>query len=133
MSSFATEEQSAIEQLFAAFAANELPLRVHSQKLVASQVMFTGTCYVTSIQMNNTNASVQYGQIFDASVVPADGAIPDYLLTLSGLADKFLTFPLPGLFFRTGVVMCNSSTAATKTVGSADCFFHVQYVPVIFA
>ena len=32
-----------------------------------------------------------------------------------------------GRVFHQGLVLCNSSTDTTKTIGSADCFFDVQY------
>ena len=32
-----------------------------------------------------------------------------------------------GREFESGLVICNSSTDATKTIGSADTFFDVQY------
>ncbi len=127
-----TEQTSAVEELFAAFAAGELPLAKHSQALAASLVVYTGACYVTSVQVNNTNAAAQYVQMFDAIALPANGAIPKKLLTASGSSDKFVTWSLPGVFFSTGVVIGNSSTAATLTTGAADCFFDVQYVPVVW-
>ena len=130
MSSTDYANQSPVEQLFAAFGSSELPLSKHSQALQASLVIYTGACYVTAITINNTNAAAQFVQLFDATALPADGVVPTMLLTVAASSDKFVTYPLPGRFFRTGVVVCNSSTAATKTIGAGDCFFDVQYIPV---
>lgn len=123
-------DQSPVEQLFAAFGASELPLGKHSQVLASSLVAFTGPVYMTALSVANTNASAQYVQVFDSTAVPANGAIPTMLLTATGASDKFITYPLPGRFFHTGIIVCNSSTAATLTIGAADCFFDVQFIPI---
>ena len=134
MSSFAVEDQdqSAVAQLFAEFASAGLPLNHHSQALASSLIVCTGPAYVTSLTVANTNAAAQYIQLHDASTVPADTAIPSTVFTASASSDKIVSYSLPGRYFTTGVVICNSSTAATKTLGSADCFFDVQFIPVIF-
>ena len=132
MSVDAYAEQSPVEQLFGSFASAKLPVSHHSPALQNSLVVFTGPCYVLSVQVANTNAAAQFVQMFDSTTVPADGATPTKLFTVSASSDKFATWSLPGVFFGTGVAICNSSTAATKTVGAADCFFDVQVIPVIW-
>jgi len=34
---------------------------------------------------------------------------------------------LAGRLFANGITVCNSSTAVTKTIGSADCLFDITY------
>lgn len=133
MSSFALEaqEQSAVAQLFAEFASAGLPLNHHSQALAASLVVTSGRCYLVSLTLSNTNTLAQYVQLHDAASLPANGAIPAVVLTASGSSDKFVSYALPGRFFNVGMVVCNSSTAGTLTLGAGDCFFDVQYIPVV--
>lgn len=131
MSAVAYEDQSAVAQLFAEFAGAGLPLNHHSSALQASLVVMTGPAYLTSITINNTNAAAQFIQLHDAVAVPADGAVPQVVFTAASAADKFVSYSLPGRYFLTGIVVCNSSTAGTKTVGAADCFFDVQFIPVV--
>lgn len=123
--------ESPVAQLFAEFGNAELPLNSHSQALANSRVIYSGACYLTSAVILNTNAAAQYVQFHDSNVLPADGAIPEFVLEPAATSDKFVSYPLPGRFFKRGIVICNSSTAGTKTIGAADCFFDAQFIPVV--
>ena len=133
MSSFAVEaqDQSAVAQLFAEFAGSQLPSNHHSQALAASLVVTSGPCYLVALTLSNTNAAAQYIQLHDAATLPGNGAIPSVVFTASASSDKFVSYSLPGRFFKVGIVIANSSTAGTLTIGAADCFFDVQYIPVV--
>jgi hypothetical protein len=107
--------------------STNLPNNSPSRTVEASRVVKTGNGILYGITVTNTKASAQFVQIFDASAVPADGAVP--LLSKSVPAGDAVGLQwLPGRVFLTGLVVCNSSTSATKTVGSADCLFDVQFV-----
>lgn len=108
------------------FEAN-LPLNISSLALEASRVVKSGPGRLYGFTVTNTSASAQYIQVFDASTLPADGSIPNELFRVSA----GVSFPvqwIPWRTFNVGCVICNSSTAATKTIGSADCFFAVQFL-----
>lgn len=122
---------SPVAELFGEFAANGLPLSKHSQALASSLVAMTGTAYLVSFTVNNTNAAAQFIQFHDARTLPSDGAIPAVTFTAAASSDKFVSYTLPGRLFEAGIVVCNSSTAATKTIGAADCFFDVQTIPIV--
>lgn len=122
-------ELSPVAQLLNEFADAELPNNNRSNVLEASRLVLGGPGYVVSLTVNNTNAAAQFIQLHDSPTIPATGAVPSVVFTVSGSADKIVTYVLPGRFFKQGIVIANSSTAATLTAGSADCFFDVQYLP----
>ncbi len=71
----------------------------------------------------NAKASAQFIQLHNASSVPADSAVPEYTFTVPASSNFSLDLSQYGDFFSVGIVVCNSSTQATKTIGSADCSF----------
>jgi hypothetical protein len=114
------------------FAGNErgasnLPANIHSNALSASLIVKSGQGLLYGFTVLNTNASAQFIQVFDAQSVPADGAVPAVVFVVAGAGDKGVNW-IPARTFHTGIVICNSSTADTKTLGSADCFFDAQFV-----
>ena len=58
----------------------------------------------------------------------------DRLTVLSAAVEAFLKMPfafdfgVQGIPCSAGIVVCNSSTGPTKTLGGADCFFTVVYL-----
>lgn len=126
-----TYQESAVAQLFAEFANSSLPLNKHSQALASSLVVSTTTCYLVALTINNTNAAAQFVQLHESTSLPANGAIPATVFTAPAAGDKFVAYSLPGRYFENGIVVANSSTAATLTIGAADCFFDVQFIPVL--
>lgn len=103
----------------------ELPSNKRSNGL-ASSVVISGAHQLVGFTVLNTNASAQYIQIFDATTLPADGLVPDTVVSVPATSSApFLWIP-PRKMFE-GIVLCNSSTPDTKTLGSADCFFDVQF------
>lgn len=74
----------------------------------------------------NGSASDQYIQVFDAAALPANNTVP--LAVLSAAAGYQFAFSwTTGRLFTNGIVVCNSSTATTKTLGSANCLFDINY------
>ena len=54
--------------------------------------------------------------------------MPVTILSVPTVQNFSIDYGPYGRAFQVGIVVCNSSTAATKTVGSADCWLDVQYV-----
>lgn len=104
-----------------------VPLNYASARLQASAVVKTGPGILYGITITNTKASAQYLLVFDASVLPADGAIPLLAKSIPANDATGLNW-LPGRTFLVGCVVCNSSTNTSKTIGSADCFFDCQFL-----
>lgn len=75
----------------------------------------------------NGSASDQFIQLHNAASLPANAAVP--YRSFKAVAGKNFSLEIPGdgLPMDTGIVVCNSSTSATKTIGSADCLFYVLY------
>jgi len=124
-------ELTPLEQLFASFAAAELPKNAHSNGLENRRTALSGAGYLVAVYIANTNTSAQYIQIHDTNAAPASGAVPEVLITAGASGDKFVPYSLPGRYFRHGITIANSSTAGTYTAGSADCFFDVQFIPIV--
>jgi hypothetical protein len=75
----------------------------------------------------NSKASAQFIQIHDAAALPADTAVPVVTMTVAASSNFSIDFGVYGRTFTNGIVICNSSTGPTKTIGSADCWFDAQY------
>lgn len=76
----------------------------------------------------NTKASAQYIQVFNSTTVPADTTVPVLLAYVPAGSNFSFDFGSIGRYFSTGISVSNSSTAATKTIGSADCWFNAEYL-----
>jgi hypothetical protein len=69
----------------------------------------------------------QFIQIYNSTTLPNNGAIP--LLVVGVPSQSTFAFDWSkGIPCGTGIVVGNSSTYASKTIGSADCFFTAAYV-----
>lgn len=75
--------------------------------------------------VTNTNVSPQSILFFDLTALPADGTVPDSVFDVGGSTTSGVLWVPPRKVLR-GVVLCNSSTPGSKTIGAADCFFDVQ-------
>lgn len=75
----------------------------------------------------NSKASAQYIQVHDAAALPADTAVPGILIKVAAESHFSIDLGDAGEYFGKGIVICNSSTGPTKTIGAADCWFRVIY------
>jgi hypothetical protein len=76
----------------------------------------------------NSKGTAQFIQLHDAASLPADGAVPKIVFTVDTAANFEMNFGTLGRLFQTGIVVCNSSTGPTKTIGTTDCWFYVQLI-----
>lgn len=98
----------------AGFAVTNLVVKASAGRLF--KVVFT-----------NGNAAVRYLQIFNAASLVADTAVP--IISIPVPIGQTFTLDLTqfGHWFTTGIVICNSSTGATKTIGAADSYINAWY------
>jgi hypothetical protein len=99
----------------AGFAVTNLVVKASAGKLY--KLVFT-----------NGNAAVRYLQIHNTTTLPADTAVP--IVSIPVPIGQTFTLDLTqfGQYFSTGMVVCNSSTGATKTVGAADSYINAWYL-----
>lgn len=93
----------------------------------ASRVVKTTSGVLREIIGYNSKTSAQFIQVHNASSLPADTAVPDLIFTVAASSNFFIDFSDTGYYCSTGIVVCNSSTGPTKTIGAADCWFDVLY------
>lgn len=83
-------------------------------------------CVVDEIIATNVSATARFLHIFDSATVPADTAAPDICIaipaatTVSWDCEGTSSGKVKGETFYSGVAVCISSTAATKTVTVAS-------------
>lgn len=94
---------------------------------VASLVVKAAPGALFSFYGYNSKASAQFIQIHDAAALPADAAVPMFVITVAASSNFSFDLGRVGVRMATGIVICNSSTGPTKTIGSADCWFNVLY------
>lgn len=105
-----------------------LPLNATSRTLGASLVVKASQGKLYGLSVTNTNAAARFFQVFDAATLPADTAVPVISFSVAAAQAGGLYFGSVGRAFEQGIVVCNSTTQGTKTIGSADSLFDAQYI-----
>ena len=105
---------------------DEGPLNFNVGALRAS-VVVPGRLVVYGFTVYNSNAAAQFLAVFDASAVPATGAVPLFFAALPAHSPIGFDWTPRGRQFQTGLVLANSSTDTSLTIGAADCLFDVQF------
>ena len=95
----------------------------NAASLVASS---SGPVYLCGLTGYNAKTSTQFIQIHDAASLPAEASVPKIVFEVQASSKFALDYGPSPRKFTTGIVICNSSTQATKTIGSADCWIDVQ-------
>lgn len=74
-----------------------------------------------------TLTSGQWIQVHDSATVPADTAVPKIILWIPANGNFSADFGEYGIPFANGIVLCNSTTGPTKTLGATNTWFNGQY------
>lgn len=109
-----------------------LPLSASSNVVGAVLQVKTSPGLLFGFSVHTSKATAQFIQVHDSRDAPASGAVPVAVFQINGAAvatgnDLTVSYIFPGRFHKYGIWLANSSTAATLTAGSADCFFDAQY------
>ena len=92
----------------------------------ASRIVKDGAGTLFSLSGYNSGPA-QFLQVHNSATLPANGAAPAMLLAIP--AQSTFAFEWDkGVVLSAGIVVSNSSTGATKTIGSADCYFTATYI-----
>ena len=94
---------------------------------VASVIAKASPGTIFSVTGYNAKTSAQFIQLHDSATLPADTSVPAVILSVPASSNFYYDFGEIGRFCEKGITVCNSSTGATKTIGSADVFFNIQY------
>lgn len=88
----------------------------YTNAIVAS----TRPCKLYQVLGYNSSASTQYIQVHQTNAIPANGVVPIFSFPVATGNYFSLDFGVYGVELD-AVMICNSSTADTKTIGSTDC------------
>jgi hypothetical protein len=108
-------------------AVTTTPSRYKSDAAEASKVVKNSAGTLRGFTVFNDSASAQFVQVHDAAAVPAEGAVPMIIIPVPSKKTVAFDAGIFGLPMTSGIVLCNSSTGATKTLGAANCIFTVKY------
>lgn len=94
---------------------------------VASLVVKTTGGRLYQLTGYNSKTATQFIHIYDLAALPADTATPKLILIVPASSNFSFDLPIAGRLFLNGIVVGNSSTGPTKTIGAADVWFNAEY------
>lgn len=99
----------------------------NSRGLVNSLIVKSTPGLLLGFTATSKNAAAQFIQLFDARTVPANGQVPlcTFNVAAANVATSLWT---PGRAFAQGIVLANSTTQDTLTLGAADTIFDAQFI-----
>lgn len=100
---------------------------VTSVAYVADEIIKAAPGTLFNVSGYNSGAA-QFIQIFDSATLPADTAVPVVVIAVAATSNFSYCPGVYGRQFGNGIVICNSSTGPTKTIGAANCWFDSQYL-----
>lgn len=104
------------------------PKNATSPALAKSIVAKSGCSKLFGFTATSTNVAAQFIQVFDATAVPANGTVPLLTVNVAAASSAGAYFGAIGRSFDRGIVLANSTTQGTLTLGAADTIFDVQFV-----
>jgi hypothetical protein len=123
-----TPDPQSLWRIVPGMLPDQIPNNSTSLALEASHIVVAGEARLCGVSGYSNKAGTQFIQVHDSPTLPADGAAPAIILVVAATGNFSIDLGSYGRWFYRGIVLCNSSTAATKTIGSADCWFDVQFI-----
>lgn len=103
------------------------PNNANPGKLVNALLAAAGQTYLFGFTVYSSKLAAQFVLLFDANAIPANGAVPLFALPVSSSNFVSTSYSDTPRSMEAGIVVCNSSTDTSLTLGSADCFIDVQW------
>lgn len=73
------------------------------------------------------STTAQFLQLHDSATLPADTAVPLMVIPIAANTAYSIDFGAYGRGFNRGIVVCNSTTGPTKTIGGSDTWISARY------
>lgn len=102
-------------------------LNANSGAAVNSLVVKQTSGILFGFTASSTLVGGQFIQLFDASTLPADTAVPTLVFPVPTVSVLTVNY-IPPRAFRNGIIICNSTTQNTKTIGAANTILDVQFL-----
>lgn len=117
-----------LERLAGEITSAGLPLNSSSPAYENARVVKAGAGTLFGFTVYNSSEDPQFIQWHDSQTIPADNSVPMGFISVPTVTSMGTAWVIPGRYFTRGIILVNSSTGPTLTIGSADCFFDAQYI-----
>lgn len=103
------------------------PTNATSSAYEASRIAKASAGNLYGFSGYNAKTTQQFIQVHDSATLPADTAVPVIIITVPPSSNFSYDAGQYGRAFAAGITLCNSSTGPTKTIGTTDTWFDIQY------
>ena len=107
--------------------ANQIVASLKSSTAYEASNVIKGSAGTLYSLTGYNSGPAQFLQVHNSATLPANGVAPVLLIAIPAQSTFAFEWKL-GIPLSTGIVVSNSSTGPTKTIGSADCYFTATYV-----
>lgn len=107
-----------------------VPVSSNPGALTNALLASSGPSRLIGFTVYSSKNANQFVLVFDSATIPADNAVPLFVLPILTQNQTSAYYGHEGRVFYQGIVVCNSTTDTTKTIGSKDCFIDVQWKPL---